>query len=386
MAVISFKCPNCDGELIFDPSTQKYKCEYCASLFSQEELDAMKPAQISEPESTDAAGMGKTTDGPESKEQNRPENKAGGATKDQTENESAQDKTAGNEADAVTYTCPSCGAQIVTDATTAATFCYYCHNPVVLGGRLEGKFLPDQVIPFSVSREDAEKGFKDYVCKKKFVPRAFYSKKQIESITGVYFPYWHYNTSLEGKMQGEARNVRVWRTGNTEYTETKYYQVSREGDVKLENLTENALGKANQELICGVMPYDFKAVKKFQLGFLSGFMAEKRDIEKNQIEKKVQQEARENAEKLMREKISGYSSVSVKNTDFQTLKEKWSYTLLPVWTITYKAKNGKIYYFSMNGQTGKVYGELPTDYKKISLVSGIVSLVTLVILLLGGLA
>ena len=386
MAVISFKCPNCDGELIFDPSTQKYKCEYCASLFSQEELDAMKPAQTSEPESTDAASMGKTTDGPEPKEQNRPENKAGGATKDQTENESAQDKTAGNEADAVTYTCPSCGAQIVTDATTAATFCYYCHNPVVLGGRLEGKFLPDQVIPFSVSREDAEKGFKDYVCKKKFVPRAFYSKKQIESITGVYFPYWHYNTSLEGKMQGEARNVRVWRTGNTEYTETKYYQVSREGDVKLENLTENALGKANQELICGVMPYDFKAVKKFQLGFLSGFMAEKRDIEKNQIEKKVQQEARENAEKLMREKISGYSSVSVKNTDFQTLKEKWSYTLLPVWTITYKAKNGKIYYFSMNGQTGKVYGELPIDYKKIALVSGIVSLVTLVILLLGGLA
>ena len=109
-------------------------------------------------------------------------------------------------------------------------------------------------------------------------------------------------------MQGEARNVRMWRTGNTEYTETKYYQVSREGDVKLENLTENALGKANQELICGVMPYDFKDVKKFQLGFLSGFLAEKRDIEKKQIEKKVQQEARESAEKLMREQINGYSS------------------------------------------------------------------------------
>ena len=105
-----------------------------------------------------------------------------------------------------------------------------------------------------------------------------------------------------------------------------------------------------------------------------------------QIEKKVQQEARESAEKLMREQINGYSSVSIKNADFRALKEKWSYTLLPVWTITYKAKNGKIYYFSMNGQTGKVYGELPIDYKKISLVSGIVSLVTLVILLLGGLA
>ena len=60
-----------------------------------------------------------------------------------------------------------------------------------------------------------------------------------------------------------------------------------------------------------------------------------------QIEKKVQQEARESAEKLMREQINGYSSVSVKNADFRALKEKWSYTLLPVWTITYKAKKRK---------------------------------------------
>ena len=178
MAVISFKCPNCDGELIFDPSTQKYKCEYCFSLFSQEELDAMKPAQTTEPQNADAAGAGKVSGKPEDKKQSQPGNKAdSGTEKDNTENKES-DKEAGKEADAVTYTCPSCGAQIVTDATTAATFCYYCHNPVVLGGRLEGKFLPDQVIPFSVSREDAEKGFKDYVCKKKFVPRAFYNKKQ----------------------------------------------------------------------------------------------------------------------------------------------------------------------------------------------------------------
>lgn len=143
MAVISFKCPNCDGELIFDPSTQKYKCEYCFSLFSQEELDAMKPAQTTEPQNADAAGEGKASGKPEDKKQSQPGNKAGSGTeKDNTENKES-DKEAGKEADAVTYTCPSCGAQIVTDATTAATFCYYCHNPVVLGGRLEGKFLPD---------------------------------------------------------------------------------------------------------------------------------------------------------------------------------------------------------------------------------------------------
>lgn len=142
----------------------------------------------------------------------------------------------------MTYTCPSCGAQIVTDATTAATFCYYCHNPVVLGGRLEGKFLPDQVIPFAVSREDAEKDSKIMSARKNLSRVPFTTKAGREHHRCI-FSILALQYQPGGKMQGEARNVRVWRTGNTEYTETKYYQVSREGDVKLENLTEMHLGR-----------------------------------------------------------------------------------------------------------------------------------------------
>lgn len=134
MAVISYKCPNCDGELLFDPSSGKYKCEYCLSTFSQQELDALNPAADTE--------------------------------------QKEEDKTAEAE-DAVIYTCPSCGAEIVTDDTTAATFCYFCHNPVILGGRLEGKYLPNKIIPFQIDKEEAEKRFLDYVKKKKFVPRSF---------------------------------------------------------------------------------------------------------------------------------------------------------------------------------------------------------------------
>ncbi len=47
-------------------------------------------------------------------------------------------------------------------------------------------------------------------------------------------------------MQGEARNVRVWQTGNTGIYGDKVLSGIK-GDVKLENLTENALGKANRD-------------------------------------------------------------------------------------------------------------------------------------------
>ena len=51
------------------------------------------------------------------------------------------------------FLCPNCGAEIVTDATTAATYCYFCHNPVVLSGRLSGEFLPNKVLPFAIEKK-----------------------------------------------------------------------------------------------------------------------------------------------------------------------------------------------------------------------------------------
>lgn len=359
MSVISFKCPNCDGELVFEPSSGKYKCEYCFSLFTQEELDAMKPAETEE----------------QPKEQ-------------ETEQETDAEQTGGEkeEADgeAVVYSCPSCGAQIVTDETTAASFCYYCHNPVVLGGRLSGDYLPDKIIPFSIDKKEAEKRFLDYVKDKKFVPRAFFNKKQIEKLSGVYFPYWVYDARMSGNLEAEATDVRVWVTGDTEYTETKYYAVERGGDMKIKNMTENALKKANKKLVEGVLPYRMEECRKFTLGYLSGFGAEKRDMEKSEFEADMKNQAKEYAVDMMRDTIENYSGVKVKNSNIQIKNEKWSYLLLPVWTLTYRARGGKTFYYSLNGQTGKVCGELPIDYKKLGCVSAIVSAAAFVIGLIGG--
>ena len=78
MAVISFKCPNCDGELIFDPETQKYKCEYCGSKFTQAELDALQPAESEETDAGAADGSDEAEQ--ETTEQQSAERKKKGRT------------------------------------------------------------------------------------------------------------------------------------------------------------------------------------------------------------------------------------------------------------------------------------------------------------------
>ncbi len=358
MAVVTYKCPNCDGGLVFEPGSQKFTCDYCGSSFTEEEVRALDPAR----QSAQAAGEAR-----EAPDRDR----------------SGQQQEA--EPQAVLYSCPSCGAQVVTDDTTAATFCYFCHNPVVLEARLQGEFAPDQVIPFAVDREKAVQSFLDWVGKKKFVPRAFFSQDQIEKLTGVYFPYWMADLDVRGSLNTTGTKVRVWRAGNYEYTETSRFQLVRDGSFRFPELTRNALNsKYNRQLVDGVLPFRTGELRDFQMSFLSGFQAEQRNMERGDVEQDVCEEARDYTRKLLQDTAAGYTLVDTSSLQAEVSASDWRYVLLPVWVLTYKGTGGKTYYYAMNGQTGKVCGQLPVDGKRLGALFAGVTVPLFLLLLLGG--
>ena len=347
MAAIIFKCPNCGGDLRFEPEKQTFQCEYCLSEFSEEQMNESASGQSGE---TDEAGTadGKQADLP-GRGMGQPEAERG-----------AQESVS-------IYSCPSCGAQIVADETTAATFCYYCHNPVVLTGKMQGEYHPDGVLPFEMDREKALEIFEKWIGGKKYIPAAFYSQEQIEKLTGVYFPYWLYDCQVEGKLEAEGRRQRTWVEGNMRITRTEQYDISRDGTMEIENVTRNALSKANKKLVEGVMPFEMKKLQAFQMGYLSGFLAENRDMEQEQFAMEVEKEIRGFAENSLRSQVSGYDSVQIRSKDMRITDPKWRYALMPVWTLTYVDKRtDKVYYFACNGQTGKICGELPVDSGRLA--------------------
>lgn len=347
MAAIIFKCPNCGGDLWFEPEKQTFQCEYCLSEFSEEQMNESVSGQ-----SEESDGLGMAGD------------KQGGPSQGGTE----QQKEAKEEEEPVCmYSCPSCGAEIVADETTAATFCYYCHNPVVLTGKMQGEYHPDGVLPFEIDREKALEIFEKWIGGKKYIPKAFYSQEQIEKMTGVYFPYWLYDCQVEGKLEAEGRRQRSWVEGDMRITRTEQYEISRDGTMEIENVTRNALSKANKKLAEGVMPFEMKKLQSFQMGYLSGFMAENRDMGQEKFAPEVEKEIQEFAENSLRSQVSGYDSVQIRSKDMRITDPKWRYVLMPVWTLTYMDKRtDKVYYFACNGQTGKVCGELPVDSGRLA--------------------
>ena len=348
MATVTYKCPNCGGGLLFDPEMQKFQCEYCQSYFLKEQLEK---AGEKEPEETQK----------ETPEQQKQE-----------------------EFQTVVYTCPSCGAEILTEETTAATFCYYCHNPVVLSGRLQGAFKPDAVLPFAVKREEAVERFRQWIGKKKFVPRGFFAEEQIEKLTGVYFPYWRADSAVKGALCARGEKIRTWRTGDTQYTEREYYSVFREGLAEFDDITFSALSKADRALAEGVQPFDDSKMQPFGPLYLQGFQAEKRDMDKEQFRQQLNEMTASRTASLLADTIHGYQSVSREPLDVLSVDTKWQYALMPVWVMTYRDGKGKLFYYAMNGQTGKACGKLPVDIKRLLALFLGIFLPLLILLLVGG--
>ena len=352
MGAVSYKCPNCGGELVFDPSSQHFACPYCGSSFSLEDLENLHVAEGSEsyaqPEE-DTSGSEWTQEHPDEDGQT-------------------------SDGEGVIYSCPSCGAEIVTSETTAATYCYYCHNPVVLKGRVSGEYLPDSIIPFQVGRDKALDKFRSYIRGKRFVPKDFYDGQQIEKLTGVYYPYWVYDCTLDGRLEGTGTKVRVWRTGDTEYTETSRYRARREGAASLRNLTRNALQGNNRDLAERVQPYRLSDRVPFTMAYLSGFMAERRDMERDVFEQELRTETAGYADHMLRGTIGGYSTFNVNSEDCRRLQEGWHYTLFPVWVLTY-TRGSQVYYYAMNGQTGQTTGRLPVDRARLAVWAAIITVV-----------
>lgn len=360
MAVVTYKCPNCDAELTFRPKGADFGCEYCGANFTQAQI-----LEIAQKQGIAA-------------------NQAAAAEPDASSQARAGAQAEAFAQQAVVYNCPSCGAEVVTDDTTAASFCFYCHNPVILGGRLSGAYAPDCLIPFAIAKEDVKERLLAWCKKKKFIQKDFISDMQLEKLSGVYFPFWLVDAKADVQMSAEGRTLKVWQIGDIEYTETSTFALERGGTADFQEITLRGLSREDVRLLEGLYPYDLTGLKPFNMSFLSGFLAEKRNVEKAAAQPQAHKIIQESAASLLRDTTAGYGTVTTKSISSRPASEAWSYALLPAWMLTYRY-NGELYYFAMNGQTGQIAGRVPASAKKLwALFGGVAAGVFLLALLIGG--
>lgn len=329
-----FKCPCCGGAVEFNSKLQKMKCPYCDTEY---DMETVKEVMNEETEEASDQMEWNTT--------------AGSAWQN------------GEAGDLVSYICKSCGGEIVCDRTTAATACPYCDNPVVMQEHFAGMLRPDCVIPFKLDKKAAKEAYQNHLKGKVLLPGAFKDKNHIDEIKGVYVPFWLFDAEAEAKVRYRATRVRTWSDSNYEYTETRYYRVLREGNLGFEHVPVDGSTKMADDLMESIEPFDFSEAVDFQTAYLSGFLADRYDVDAEQSIERANERIKKSTESAFADTVHGYSSVIPESSSVRLSEGKSKYALYPVWLLNTTYQNEK-YTFAMNGQTGKFVGNLPVDKKK----------------------
>lgn len=318
----SYRCPNCAANLLFNPDTKRMTCGFCEAKIS--------PHDILSKEGTEGFFVG-----------------------DQWE-------------DAESYSCSGCGAEFIVGETAMTSTCVYCDSESIITSRLSSGAKPAYIIPFRYGKERAQESFLKWCKGKNLLPRNFTSRNNVESITGVYIPVWLYdypvdvNMILETATSNEIEDGSLSSSGN--------YERNKGGFLFWRRIPIDASLRIPAELMEQIEPYNYSYIQKFESKYLSGFVAERPEIDR----RKIDRSARERIEKY----VYDAALDSIENEDIligfrdesQYHRPVAEFAFLPVWFLHYKYL-GHDYKFVLNGQTGEVAGDAPISAVKLALLS-----------------
>ena len=230
-------------------------------------------------------------------------------------------------------------------------------------GQFSGTLKPDFVIPFKLDKDAAVAALKKHYHKRIFLPRSFTSQNQIEKIQGVYVPFWLFDGEAEGSAQYKATRSHTYRRGDYRITETKHFMINRAGSIAFEKIPVDASTKMPDQHMDSIEPFDYSELKPFSTAYLPGFLADKYDVELKDCQERINVRCAGSLESALRDTVVGYETVSNVGQNFSIHRGKVHYALLPVWLLSTRWK-GENFLFAMNGQTGRLVGDLPVDKGK----------------------
>ncbi len=326
------KCPNCGAPLRFNADSGYIKCDHCDSEFAVSELI------------NDHA--------PEEK----PKDFEWKDVHANFEKRQLQDMKV--------YECRSCGAIIQTDANTAATKCPYCDNNVVLTERVSGGLRPNYIIPFELDSRELADRMKDFCKGKPLLPKGFMDEKRVLEVQGIYIPFWLYSSNVEGEVNFRAVSVNTYVSGKYNVTETSTYRLMRDAAMDFENVPVDASVSFDDALMDSVEPYDYSKMVPFEEPYLAGFLADRYDSDPDKELPRAAGRMINSAQDAIASTATTYGLPSVESSSLRLTDIDVKYVFFPVYLINCEY-NGKKYQYAVNGQTGKVVGDLPSSNSKL---------------------
>ena len=323
------KCPNCTGELNFDPKATKVKCEYCGSIFDPKELKT-KVKKTKEVETIEGKG----------------------------------------------YSCSQCGATVMTFDNTAVTFCSYCGSQAMIEANMIEQNKPDWIIPFKKDKNDCIEAYKKVLNRALFTPNSLKETATLEKFRGIYMPYCVYDLTSSGDNVFDGSKYSH-RSGD--YQIYNDYKIHTNVDSYCNGISYD-MSSTFYDDYSQAIPFETKDKESFNPNYLPGYYADKPDVPLETYDKMALNIAKSESKSYL-VKTSQFRSHGCYNPMLDYEIKSRSIALYPIYFLAIRDKKEKnVYYAIVNGQTGKVAADLPVSFSKYIIASLILSVIIFLII------
>ena len=303
-------CPSCGGKMVFIPEIGKMKCEFCENTYEVEAATEQKAVQVA-----------RETPPITTYEQQLAE-----------------------------CTCQSCGAAVCAQNEVISLGCPYCGNALVITSRVSSLFHPDGIIPFRFGANEALQFFQNFTKKLWFVPKSLKQNVKPSDFRAMYAPYYLFDFDVSGEVG---------------FANTKKFAM------EVNKLPLDASTNFPNDLMDNISPYDYQKMIAFSSDYLRGFMGEVYNENRNEFIPRATAMVQTTFDSYIARELNTLSGQ--KDSHMTATVKRIYYVLLPVYLFS-AVDQGKRYFYAVNGQTGRVAGNVPYE-KKVKSTSKLVALI-----------
>jgi len=346
-----FPCPSCGARLDYDPSAASLKCPYCGYVEEIQKDDAPEVVEkcfyeyLDKYETRGSVIPGRST---------------------QTR-------------------CGGCGAIVLLEDHVATESCPFCGTHLENTSEAAAQMIPpESLLPFQVDLRGARNAFTNWIASLWFAPTELKAVAILGQLSGVYLPYWTYDTmtyTFYTGQRGDNYQVTEWYTetkpdGTTEQkrrTVTKIRWTWVSGQVRhfFDDVLISGSKSLPTDLVLHLEPWDLEHLEGFKPDYLSGFKTERYAIGLREGFEYAKKRMEPTIDRLIRQDIGGdHQRIDAKQTRYSGITFK--HLLLPVWIAVYRYHD-KTYQVLINGRTGKVSGYRPWSWLKLLRLAVIVA-------------
>lgn len=284
--------------------------------------------------------------------------------------------------------CRSCKAVTVFDARRVGQQCDFCGSPALVDyHEIKAPIRPQSLLPFKVSQAQVRESLRRWYASKWLAPNRFKARALVDTVHGVYIPYWTFDAHVRCPWWAEA--------GYYYYTTERYrdsqgrLQTRQVRHVRWEPASGVVQHFFDDEPVPGthgVQPHLLRQVEPFpthdlvpyDTAYLAGFVVEHYQV--------VLVDAAQTSQEQMHARLQSMCAAQVPGDTHRGLRiapeysgQTFKHILVPVWLLTY-TYGATHYQVVVNGYTGVIAGHYPRSVWKILLIVLAVLLLVLLVL------